>query len=262
MKATIQAVIDARSHQVNVPQSRVVRVVRPRLGRRLLQATTEKLVVWRVNRGVPVCHGFDVTRTVPLNESGAKFSPFDPCGDELAFVGGSQSAVISFVNLERSIDAGVTVKARECLSLPHPNPFDLIWASPNTIITLHCILSGRIFTVYNTMTGNFRSFPFAKYLNLLTVPPAHVAVQKKGAATSVREILSVINLSQEPSFRYVCKPVLYSCESVYVIAEESSSGQSVTSICDTLTGKILANLFMTKHFPFLEHLRYIHDSLT
>ncbi|KAH3723172.1 hypothetical protein Pelo_18124 [Pelomyxa schiedti] len=144
-------------------------------------ASAVKLVVWRMRNGVPVCpNGVAVDgSTCPLTQYGARFSPFDdPCGDELVLAGCRMrpaGQLISFVDLEKSVCAGVMVLSRESILLPHPNPFDLVWSSPSTILTLHRYDSGDDewslyndssddgWSVYNRMTGELHTFLSVSY---------------------------------------------------------------------------------------------------
>ncbi|KAH3722585.1 hypothetical protein Pelo_18709 [Pelomyxa schiedti] len=108
-------------------------------GKWLVKVNAAKnLVVYRMNNGVPVCpsHATVVrcTSLRPRND-GARFSPFYPCGDEVVLIGergsGSEGgAFISFVDLEKSCSAGVTVEARESHSLPYSEASSFLWSTP------------------------------------------------------------------------------------------------------------------------------------
>ncbi|KAH3705977.1 hypothetical protein Pelo_19475 [Pelomyxa schiedti] len=78
-----------------------------------------------MRNGAPVsANGVGVKCTLPQSEIGARFSPFDPCGDELVVTGSystvSPAPFVHYFDLEKSIGAGVAVNARESLSVPHP----------------------------------------------------------------------------------------------------------------------------------------------
>ncbi|KAH3722684.1 hypothetical protein Pelo_18610 [Pelomyxa schiedti] len=135
------------------------------------------LIVWRMGGGVPLGDGVSVRWTTgQVKKCG--FSRFDPCSDELVFIGYNRdaNATISFVNLERTIEAGVAVQSRPSLLLPHPSPIDFAWTSPDTILTLHNDTTFHSFEVYNTNSGEVHTFPHAKYSGIYSVPPgAHIA---------------------------------------------------------------------------------------
>ncbi|KAH3722893.1 hypothetical protein Pelo_18401 [Pelomyxa schiedti] len=139
-------------------------------------AIVKKLIVWRVDsNGVPVSPcGVGVRCTVPLCGSAVRISPFDPCGDVIVFVGqqpveGHQPLpTISFVDLEKSIEACVTVVVSKSEFLSDSSPCDLIWASPSTILILcRSYLAGG-FRVINTVTGQARLFSSSMYSTIST----------------------------------------------------------------------------------------------
>ncbi|KAH3723171.1 hypothetical protein Pelo_18123 [Pelomyxa schiedti] len=125
-----------------------------------------------MRNGAPVsANGVGVKCTLPQSEIGARFSPFDPCGDELVVTG----------SYSTSIGAGVAVNVRESLSVPHPGAFDLVWSSPDTILTLHhdCGWSGY-YRVYNTVTGELHTFPKEFYGSPYSVSDCqHIVFEKK-----------------------------------------------------------------------------------
>ncbi|KAH3758589.1 hypothetical protein Pelo_9596 [Pelomyxa schiedti] len=79
-----------------------------------------------MRHSVPVSrNGVAVERKVPIGGFGARFSPFEPCGDQLVFVGDTiwvdwlQRGLILFVDLEKSVAAG---GQGECFAQPSGSP--------------------------------------------------------------------------------------------------------------------------------------------
>ncbi|KAH3732303.1 hypothetical protein Pelo_16867 [Pelomyxa schiedti] len=241
------------------------------LVRVMAQAAVKKVIVWRMDdNGVPVSPcGVVVRCTVPLSEGcGVRLSPFDPCGDEIVFVGQQQVlslsdqplSTISFVDLEKSIEAGVTVVvSNKTMSLPHSTPFDLIWSSPSTILILYRdVRSG--FRVFNTVTGEIWSFSAELYTKISTVWPSHItALRKSGGITgkmpSVCEVYSVSpssDLSRPSCCYYLDLPVQQVisslCRAIYCTFQmptppttsSSPSRSQQVSIGDLITGRSLA----------------------
>ncbi|KAH3760407.1 hypothetical protein Pelo_7780 [Pelomyxa schiedti] len=158
-----------------------------------------KLIVWRMGNGLPVSDGVGVQGTALKNCAGGGFSPFEPFGDELLIVGCSDRARVSFVDLEKSIESGGTVESKRRVCLPYGDAFDLLWSSPTTIVTLHC-LSGT-YKVYNTVTGELvHTFPSEKYKNVYVLPHAHITALR--SSCSICEVYSCASSiwAQQPSF--------------------------------------------------------------
>ncbi|KAH3722530.1 hypothetical protein Pelo_18764 [Pelomyxa schiedti] len=190
--------------------------------------------------GVPVSsRGVGVKRTVPLGGLGARFPPFDgPCGDEIVFVGntswgdGPKAPLISFVDLEKSVAAGVTVKARESRPIPHPTPFDLVWSSPDTILTLHSDATG--YQVFNTVTRQqVRAFPSRTY-DLATVSNnGHIVWVRKDLAMC--EVYSASDMMMsKPSWRYPRDPLNWDCcgsSSNEIYAVKIQADDELTRFC-------------------------------
>ncbi|KAH3723012.1 hypothetical protein Pelo_18282 [Pelomyxa schiedti] len=213
----------------------------------------KNLVVYRMNNGVPVCpsHATVVrcTSLRPRND-GARFSPFDPCGDEVVLIGERGSgreggAFISFVDLEKSCGAGVTVEARESHSLPYSEASSFLWSSPDTILTLHRDVRHDCYRVYNTVTGELHTFPTADYY-LRSVFARHIVWLKH--KSSMYEVYSASDMST-PCCQYEKKQYSnlgdYPCSSdeLYVVRRDSTQ-QDVVDICihDTKTATLLAFL--------------------
>ncbi|KAH3767323.1 hypothetical protein Pelo_805 [Pelomyxa schiedti] len=197
-----------------------------------------KLILWRLKNGMPVnSDGVGVKCTVSLTDRGVRFFQADPYSDELVFAGGDATvAVLSFVDLERSFEAGVTVGCQKRVSIPDPHPFDFVWSSPNTILTLHK-LHGT-YEVYNTVTGELvHTFPSEKYQNVYRVPPG----EKIAAITwnSTCEVYSCTysDLGQ-PLCQFHCPPPAQSRMSSSSKAVFPVPGQRpALYIHDSLTGK-------------------------
>ncbi|KAH3760584.1 hypothetical protein Pelo_7589 [Pelomyxa schiedti] len=244
----------------------LVRLVRPQEN-----LAPRKIVVWRMSDGVPVSRGVVVRCTVPLSGEGVRLSPFDPCGDVIAFVGmevggneGAQqqqqqrSSSISFVDLGKSIEAGVTVvvSKKSFFLPPCSSPFDLVWSSPGTILILYRGEHGEP-AVYNTVTGHSRSFPSST--KIFTVWPAHLIAQGGTPSSTVSEVYCVSSDLSQPSCRYEFETmdgVFSTSKASYCVfqvpepttptssSSESESDSTVpeVSIGDAITGQSLAVL--------------------
>ncbi|KAH3767317.1 hypothetical protein Pelo_799 [Pelomyxa schiedti] len=208
-----------------------------------LNGQMDQFAIWRTNGKWLV--KIDAARNLVVyrmnNDDGARFSPFDPCGDEIVLVGdrGGEGGFISFIDLEKSCGAGVTVEARESHALPHSNPFDLVWSSPDTILTLHRDLRHGC-RVYNTVTGELRTFPD---YHLQSVSALHMVwVNNK---SSMYEVYSASDMSA-PLCRHEINPMTldYCCSSdeVYVVRRDDSTQYVVACIHDAKTATPLAFL--------------------
>ncbi|KAH3767328.1 hypothetical protein Pelo_810 [Pelomyxa schiedti] len=240
-------VVDSRGNVVATLNGQVDQFAIWRTNRKWLVKVdaARNLVVYRMNNGVPVCpsHATVLKCTLPLKGDGARFSPFDPCGDEIVLVGdrGGEGGFISFVDLEKSCGAGVTMEARESHALPHSNPFDLVWSSPDTILTLHRNSSHDCYRVYNTVTGELHTFPD---YHLQSVSALHMVwVNNK---SSMYEVYSASDMST-PLCQHEKSPMTldYCCSSdeVYVVRRDDST-QDVVDMCihDAKTATPLAFL--------------------
>ncbi|KAH3731585.1 hypothetical protein Pelo_17583 [Pelomyxa schiedti] len=140
------------------------------------------LRVWRMSKGIPVGAGVCVTCTVRI--TGTRFSPCSPDSDELAVVGQSSTGCgcLSFVDLDKSVESGVSVVTRKYL-LPQSDPFDLVWISPDTILTMHM---GKLHnSVYNTKTCEWHVFPSTSGGGCLApIPPSHISVNPRPGSTA------------------------------------------------------------------------------
>ncbi|KAH3759925.1 NOD3 protein [Pelomyxa schiedti] len=226
-----------------------------------------RVIVWRVdNNGAPVSRGVRVKCTVPLSRECVRISPFDPCGDEIVFVGEQPGSgwgaepvptTISFVDLEKSIEAGVTVAvSKRSVYLPHSTPFDVIWASPSTILVLYRVTSGGRpmcagFSVLNTVTGQVRSFSEEMYTSISTVWPSHITALRRRRdgwwdTSSVCEIYCASSDLSHPSFSYDVdrrgQPQGDRGEIYYSFLPAPTVSCREVSICDVITGRDLAVL--------------------
>ncbi|KAH3714325.1 hypothetical protein Pelo_19167 [Pelomyxa schiedti] len=143
-------------------------------------ATSEgsMLVVWKMSSsgGLPVGSGVGVKCPVRMYGCGARFSQFDPLGDELVAVGSSKTVggeFISFINLDQSVEAGVSVMTKTD-TLPFSCPSDLLWAAPDGILTIHQHFNT---VVFNKKTGKSHVFCCSdgKYRTVACIPPAHIS---------------------------------------------------------------------------------------
>ncbi|KAH3723260.1 hypothetical protein Pelo_18036 [Pelomyxa schiedti] len=226
-----------------------------------------RLFVWRmmdgggVGGGVPVGAGVRVKLCVPLNRKGAGFSRFNPCSDELVFVGGecpkgsegegakgegaaSEAAAVSFVNLERSIDTGITVESKKRVLLPYSYPLGLAWESPDTILTLHNDTIANNFKVYNIKSGEMHTFLYDNYAGIYSVPPGSHIVACLSDVHTKYEIYCASNLSQPSS--WICgggDPGSISLKGINIVPAEriTAPGAEVTAeIHDAFTQKCIA----------------------
>ncbi|KAH3714424.1 hypothetical protein Pelo_19066 [Pelomyxa schiedti] len=146
-----------------------------------------KVIVWKMNdNGAPASPCGVVLKCTVAVSGGcvARLSPFDPCGDVIVFViqqplrlGDQLVSTISFVDLGKSIEAGVTVVVsnKTVMFLPPSTPMDLVWASPSTILLLYReVRRGGGFRVFNTVTGETRSFSAEMYTEISTAWPSHI----------------------------------------------------------------------------------------
>ncbi|KAH3766679.1 hypothetical protein Pelo_1440 [Pelomyxa schiedti] len=213
-----------------------------------------RLTVWNISNGVPVSPSFRVKCTAPLEGHGARFSPFDPCGDELFFVGVRSSwGLLSSVHLTKGIEAGGIVGLRKSILLPHTNPFALAWASPDTILTLHHC--DRDYIVYNTRTAESHEFTSEKYREISLVPPGtHIT------AFTHDSLCEVYNCASSewwclPSCQYKHKPAEnMDSSSTAVFPSEStvkqpSEEQISVSVHDVLTGTLMATALLQLPTP-------------
>ncbi|KAH3722732.1 hypothetical protein Pelo_18563 [Pelomyxa schiedti] len=229
-------------------------------------ATPKRLIVWRRDRnnGVPVARGVGVRCTVPLSGDGVKLSLFDPCGDEIVFVGAEEGrgikwlSSISFVDLEKSIEAGdtVVVSKKSVVLPPHSIPYDLIWSSPGTILILvHRDEHGET-GVYNTVTGHSWSFS-ERYTRISTLQSEYITALCNSECDVYTA--SSADLSQ-PSYHYEFTPtqggIRSTSKELYgktpATTPTSSRGYSAATIPhkqelevfigDTITGNYLAIL--------------------
>ncbi|KAH3766680.1 hypothetical protein Pelo_1441 [Pelomyxa schiedti] len=148
----------------------------------------ERLYVRRVLKGVPVGDYVCLRWTAPIAGLFPRFSPFNPCGDELVLVGGTKKkneernmggdafvsppGLMVFVDLEKSFVSGVIVETKR-LPLTQHTPVGLMWSSPDTILTLH--FANREYEVYSTTAGQLRHFPGNNYQRAEILPKEHVA---------------------------------------------------------------------------------------
>ncbi|KAH3765843.1 hypothetical protein Pelo_2379 [Pelomyxa schiedti] len=223
------------------------------------EQTSKNLVVWRLARdGAPASsNGVRVERTVPLGGRGARFSPFDdPRGDQLVFVGSTipcsdepRVPLLSFVDLEKSVAAGVTVKARESVLLQEPNPLELVWCSPDTILTLHWDASDDGHRVYNAATGQLMC-TFPSTYDLVTVSSEHIVWFRRDLAMcEVYHASSSSDMMMKPCCSYQGNPLLNcdgcgsSSKEIYVVRRPDDA-VAVTTCCVhyTITGTQLATL--------------------
>ncbi|KAH3723263.1 hypothetical protein Pelo_18031 [Pelomyxa schiedti] len=220
--------------------------------------TLTNLVVWKMEKGVASPFeraGVCLKLTVPIEVCGATFSPFNPCGDELVVIGASFAAdgsgCLYFVDLEKSVLAGTEAVITHTLALPEP-AFDLLWAAPDTILTMHFCNHG--IGVYNTKTREQRVFPHLVYQKLECIPPAHFSLTPRDPQRStVREVYSTSDTRHR-----LCKihregtdpdwnvdstdPGIYA--SLVPKSPSSASGEETAqmqlSVHDAITGKSIA----------------------
>ncbi|KAH3722914.1 hypothetical protein Pelo_18379 [Pelomyxa schiedti] len=158
--------------------------------------TLTEVVVWKIDevtpsvRAVGICLKFPV----PVAVTGATFSPFNPGGDELVVMGASfegdgSGCHLYYVDLKKSVESGTTAVVTHALALPEPAS-DLLWAAPDTILTMGSISCG--IKVYNTKTREQEGvFPYSTYQNLECIPPAHFSLMVRDPQRStVREVYS------------------------------------------------------------------------
>ncbi|KAH3732433.1 hypothetical protein Pelo_16733 [Pelomyxa schiedti] len=217
-----------------------------------------RLVVWVTDDGEPLSsHGVDITGgNLPMRAHGGGFSPFDPGSDELILVGNSRDddGFICFVDLVRSTGTGVMVMSRESVKLPYASPWDLAWASPNAILTVHKELYDHI--VYNTATGEAENFSLRRYHEVYAIPPglhfAAILRNDSGQLSSFCEVYSASNMSQ-PLYRYKCNRVQHfaltsSSKQLCVVQTTTCSGPTQTGrrgpaspafVHDAITGTLL-----------------------
>ncbi|KAH3767088.1 hypothetical protein Pelo_1037 [Pelomyxa schiedti] len=171
----------------------------------VVMAWEHSLMLWNVMKlmsggdTLPVCNGVKVECMFEIKGIGAKFPRFsDPCGDEIALMGEAKETVcLYFVDLQKSIEAGVSVVTRLYL-VPHSGVLgDFVWDSPDTIVTLDRDRSAKSHDVYSTKTGILHSFPTSKYVSVVLLHPAHITAKLKNAecrnlyeTTAVTEVFS------------------------------------------------------------------------
>ncbi|KAH3767703.1 hypothetical protein Pelo_400 [Pelomyxa schiedti] len=148
------------------------------------------LKIWRMRDGAPLSGG--ERSCVPLSVDCAGFSQFEPFGDCLVLAGFSgeededdaqRPGILYSIDLEKF---NTTAAGRNTAVLQHPVAFGLVWASPNTILTLHGD-STKGYKVYNTVTGQLHAFPSSKYQEMYSVSscgvPAHLVSSLRGSET-------------------------------------------------------------------------------
>ncbi|KAH3743896.1 hypothetical protein Pelo_14720 [Pelomyxa schiedti] len=210
-----------------------------------------EMAVWRMGEGGAQVGGGPslVTCTAPMYGVGARFSPFDPFSDELVAVGQGDdgSARLSFINLEKSIISGVS-EVTATRILPQSRPFDLVWAAPDTILTLHMGGDNR---VYNTKTGELHVFPLEKYKGVDFLSPSHISalLQDTTGRCKVADVFSASDLchplpqmecwESDPASRiHVTDPGIVAVQ----MASDNSKNQGRVAVHDSITGKSIVIL--------------------
>ncbi|KAH3722836.1 hypothetical protein Pelo_18459 [Pelomyxa schiedti] len=164
-------------------------------------------------------------------------------------------AAVSFVDLERSIEAGITVESKKRVLLPCSYPLGLAWESPDTILTLHNDTTANNFNVYNINSGEVHTFLYDNYAGIYSVPPgshivaclSDVQTRKRGLLPPAWEVYCASHLSQPSS--WTCgggDPGSISLKGINIVPVEritTAPGAEVTAeIRDAFTQKCIAFL--------------------
>ncbi|KAH3732127.1 hypothetical protein Pelo_17041 [Pelomyxa schiedti] len=207
-----------------------------------LWLATASATTTRASGGDTICGGAVVKCNVNTVVGWAQFPRFgDPCGDEIVMVGNDEEVgcVVSFVDLQRSSEAGVSVVTSRCV-IPHPNPIGLVWESPETLLTLHRPFD---YCVYNAKTENVPvRFLTTKYQCVRVIQPAHIGAvlrSRKRSSGGARQKISVVGA--EVTSKLATHKGVFTVEKTTVGTKVRAS----VSVHDAITGICLATLTVT-----------------